>query len=398
MDERSSQRIERDIERTRADMSETIDALERKLSPGELFDEFWGRVKSGDTGANVGETIRDHPVPLALMGLGLGWLAIEKATGSRGDQPRSRHGYDGQGTYARAEGRVGPYRGDEVIDPDLRYDDSGGVLSDMGDKAGALKDRVADAAGDMKDRLGSAAGAARDKASDMGDRMRTHGDGSTEEGGPGLSDRAHHLRDSADDQMRQARDAMGRRGSQLESGFRSLLRDYPLALGAISFGIGLAAGASAPTTEMEDELMGDAADTLKDEVRNAARETGQSVREVATETVRAARSEVEDQGMGDDLKSKAERVVHAAKSTAQEEAQSQGLTGDALKDRARDAGQKTAETARQSSSREAGTDDGPRNATGGMPPPPGSGSTGLSGGTRPGGLFDERGGDRPDSR
>lgn len=390
MDERSSERIERDIERTRADMSETIDALERRLSPGELFDEFWGRVKSGDAGANVGETIRDHPVPLALMGLGLGWLAIEKATESRTAQLRSRHGH-GEGTYARAEGRVGPYRGDEVIDPDNRYGDSHDGSS-MSEKAGALKDRVTDATGDLKDRLGSATGAARDKASNLGEHFRSPGEGA------GIGDRAHHLRDTADGQMRHAREAMSRRGTQLERGFRSLLEDYPLALGAVTFGIGLAAGVSAPTTEMEDELMGDAADTLKDEVRNTARETGQRAREVAKETAKAARAEVESQGMGDDLRSKAERVVHAAASTAQEEARSQGLTAEAMKDRARETGQKTADAVRQTASQPTRPEDRPQGPPAGPANTPGAGNATTAGQTRPGGLFDDRGGSTPGSR
>lgn len=332
MDERNSERIQRDIERTRADMSETIEALERRLSPGELVDELWGRVRGGETGAHVGETIRDHPVPLALMGLGLGWLAIEKASESRTAQLRARHGDPGEGTYARAEGRVGPYRGDDVIDPRHSYGESGGI----GEKAGEMKDRITEMGSGLKDRI-----------SDAGDHLRHRGDegGGGEGEGPRLRDRAHEMRMDAEGQLRHARAQARQRGTQLEEGFRSVLDDYPLALGAISFGIGVAMGAGAPATRKEDELLGDAADTFKDEVRSTTRETTERARHVVDETAHAARSEAEREGIGDDLRDKAERVAQVVRSTAGEEAQSQGLTGEALKERTREIGKRTTDQA-----------------------------------------------------
>ena len=288
MAERSSDQIQRDIERTRAEMSETIDALEQRLSPGDLVDELWNRVKAGETGTNIGATVRDHPVPLALMGLGLGWLAIEKATGSRTEELRARYGSSGEGTYARAEGRVGPYRGDEVIDADLRYDAHDGVGDRIGEAAEGLKDRVTGVGSEVRDRLGEVTGQVRDRFSaatesarermyEMGDRSAVGGDG-----GPDMGERARRLRDGASSRMDHARETMHRRESQLEQTFHSLLDTYPLALGAISFGLGLAAGASVPTTRREDALMGEASDSLREEVKGTAREVASSVREAGS--------------------------------------------------------------------------------------------------------------------
>ena len=382
MDERSSDQIQRDIERSRAQMSETIDALERRLSPGELVDELWGRMKGGQTSASIGETVRDHPIPLALMGLGLGWLAIEKATESRTDLLRGRYEGSGQGTYARAEGRVGPYRGDEVIDPDARYGnpDHGGRISDaaeavkdrVADIGSEVKDRVSGLGGELRDRVASASDAAREKMSGAGDRMHAGSGPDGHDSGPGMGERAHHLRegmseqahhlrDSARRELGHARETMHQRGGQLENTFRSLLSDYPLALGAVTFGLGLAAGASAPTTRREDELMGHASDSLRDEVKEAARETTERARTVATEAARAAGTEARDEGMGQDLESKAERVIHAATSAAKEEAKTQGLTGDDLKERGREIGRETAMAARPGSS---SSPDSPRDRMG----------------------------------
>lgn len=351
MDERSTDRIERDIERTRADMSETIEALERKLSPGELFDELWGRVRGGETGSNVADTLRDHPIPLAMMGLGLGWLAIEKATESRTDQLRARYGDHGTGTYERAEGRVGPYRGDELDGP--------GATDRIRDAAGTVKDRVADLAGDAKDRLSSMGESVRDRTPSTGHAThdRAYGIGAGASGpdgasgsdhgsGAGIRDRAADLRDSAGREMHHARDAMQDRGRQVERGLQRMLDDYPLALGAVTFGLGLAAGLSVPSTPAEDRVMGDTADTLKGEVKRTARETAHTAKAVAGEAARAAKSEVDREGMGDDLRAKAERVIGAATETARTESENRGLTSEAMKGRAREIGEKTAETAK----------------------------------------------------
>src|SRR5690606_8038157 len=96
---RSPDEIRWDIERTRTDLHETVDAIERRLRPGELLDEFWGRMRG--SGSSAGEVVKDRPVPLALMGLGLGWLAIEKATAS--DSKVSHRREDGPSVTWRPE-------------------------------------------------------------------------------------------------------------------------------------------------------------------------------------------------------------------------------------------------------------------------------------------------------
>lgn len=80
-----SEAIERDIEDTSRDIHETVDALERKLSPGALVDEVWHRIRNGSSGgatSGIAGAVRDHPGPVAFMGAGVAWLAIEYATGS----------------------------------------------------------------------------------------------------------------------------------------------------------------------------------------------------------------------------------------------------------------------------------------------------------------------------
>ena len=78
---RDPDEIRREIARTRAEMDDTVDELGERLSPGRLVDDVWARFRRAGGLSAIGETVRDHPVPVALMGLGLAWLAIEQASG-----------------------------------------------------------------------------------------------------------------------------------------------------------------------------------------------------------------------------------------------------------------------------------------------------------------------------
>ena len=78
-------RIERDLAATRAQLDGTIDALQQKLSPGELMSQAVTYFKEGsgmDLSHNIGRSLRDNPVPVALIGLGLGWLVVAALTPS----------------------------------------------------------------------------------------------------------------------------------------------------------------------------------------------------------------------------------------------------------------------------------------------------------------------------
>src|SRR5690606_28580138 len=125
---RSPDEIRSEIERTRSELHETVDALERRLSPGELFEELWNRVRGSGTGA--GDVVRDHPVPLALMGLGLGWLAVEKATGGR------------ESESAREEGPSVPWHSNEPYTGTTREHADGsqpGTMDRVKGKASSVK-------------------------------------------------------------------------------------------------------------------------------------------------------------------------------------------------------------------------------------------------------------------
>src|SRR3546814_9150854 len=70
-------------------MDETLDALQRKLSPGQLMDQALDYLRNGPGGfaSNLGSRVRDNPIPVALTAVALGWLMM---AGGREETDRTR--------------------------------------------------------------------------------------------------------------------------------------------------------------------------------------------------------------------------------------------------------------------------------------------------------------------
>ena len=86
-DERRPDQIEDDIEHTRAEIGETLEEIERRLSPGQVMDQVldYFRGGPGEYGSNLARQIKNNPIPVALIGVGLGWLML----GGQRQGPRS---------------------------------------------------------------------------------------------------------------------------------------------------------------------------------------------------------------------------------------------------------------------------------------------------------------------
>ena len=307
---RSSEEIRQDIERTRAEMHSTVDQLEARLTPGQVLDEIWGRLRGG---SGAGEVVKEHPVPLALMGLGVAWLAVERATRG-GDQ--GSHGY--VGSTDRAEGRVGPYRGDEV--DHIKFNDRvTGVATtgDMSDGTGhGLKARAGELAGGAKDRLSGAVDGVKDHASH-------------------LAESAHQRMDGLREQSGELRGRAGETARRATGGIDRVIHDQPLIAGAVTFGLGLAAGLAMPATRFEDERLGEKADALKETAKERVSEVADSVKQVASETAGAvkevARDAMDDPQLKEALVAKVRDVAEQTKTAVADIAEERGVDTTRLK-------------------------------------------------------------------
>ena len=83
---KSPAEIERDIAETRAGLGEVLDAIERRMAPRQLLEQGMDRLLGG-VNEQIGDIVRENPLPLALIGAGIGWLLLSRALRPAADEP-----------------------------------------------------------------------------------------------------------------------------------------------------------------------------------------------------------------------------------------------------------------------------------------------------------------------
>ena len=116
----STEEIRVDIEDTRAQMSETIDEIQERLSPRRLMQDAKETVRDATVGkvsdmmsdatesaSGFVDRIKENPLPAAMLGLGAWWL-FGRQSGTRSQRsmryaPRTYAGRDDTAEFARTE-------------------------------------------------------------------------------------------------------------------------------------------------------------------------------------------------------------------------------------------------------------------------------------------------------
>lgn len=273
--------IRADIRETRQRMGHTLEELSERLNPDHLREQVKHNIREATIGRaehmarhavgrvdetrhSIMDTIRDNPLPAAMVGVGLGWLFWNG---------RKDDGYDTADYRYRPVGRVdNRYAGGMYEEPAYgrgRYDEPGVVERTRG--------RVSEIGETARDRTENIAGRAQETVSDFADRTR--------ETASDLTERTHEAVDNMADRARSAADSLARgtrsRAHRVEDRFQGALHENPLAVGAAAMAVGLVAGLSAPTTRAEIDFMGETRDHLVDRAREFAGETSDKVQQVA---------------------------------------------------------------------------------------------------------------------
>lgn len=256
-----------EIERTRADMSETVDAIQDRLSPESLKEQAKDRVKEAtvgraqEAGSGIVGAIRQNPLPAALTGIGLGWLLVNARK-----QSAERPHYRGE-AYYYPPNRNHP----DTYDRPIRYEEREPNGHSADEALHRAQSKVGDAASKTQTRVSETASQAQDKAGQIANRAQ---------------DRASRLGDQARNQAQRA-----------SGGFQRMLRENPLTVGALGVGVGAAVGLAIPETAKENEVMGEARDTVVEKAQEKAQEAQQKVQRVAEEAQSAVQQEAGNQGL-----------------------------------------------------------------------------------------------------
>jgi ElaB/YqjD/DUF883 family membrane-anchored ribosome-binding protein len=249
--EENPEQIRAEIEDTRAEMSQTINEIQERLSPDHLMDQVKETVRDATIGkvervvGTVGETISEvteparevamlagnaikevgttvadkiwkNPIPVALIGLGVGMLVVRN--------------FSNGGT--RSTGRTLPNRRSNY------------AVGDVGSVGAVGQSRYSQ----QQSTGASTLNQVRETASDLASRAK----------------------DSA---------------SSVGTRFGELCRENPLAVGAVAVAAGTAVGLMLPSTQFESEYIGETGERLVESVEDVARDALHKVQDTAKQMV-----------------------------------------------------------------------------------------------------------------
>jgi Protein of unknown function (DUF3618) len=84
--ESQSERLEREAEETRWQLSGTLDELRDRMIPGRVVDQVIDYTRdspAAEFARNLGREVRENPMPLVLIGIGVAWLIVASSRTSR---------------------------------------------------------------------------------------------------------------------------------------------------------------------------------------------------------------------------------------------------------------------------------------------------------------------------
>jgi len=319
------------IEQTRDDMSETIDAIQERLNPRNLVEQAKDSVREATVGKvkemahNVSDTasgmadstmeaagdladrVKQNPWPAVAVGLGAAWLLMRNSnTPSRqyaaADTARRQYaGADTARQGQRRTARTGNGGGgviEVVRDNPLPTALAGlgvGMLVMRAREQSRPSGRMAGGASWRRPTDQTTGYQAGYRAGGAYEGQTGYRAGGYETGvGEQLSGSYERAKDTVSDAAERAQQVAGESfeaAQQKVSEFSSQAREYseatfernPLLLGAAALIAGAAVGLSIPETESENQWMGEARETLVERAQEAAHAAVEKVKDVAGE-------------------------------------------------------------------------------------------------------------------
>ncbi|WP_366657844.1 DUF3618 domain-containing protein [Fodinicurvata sp. EGI_FJ10296] len=272
--DKSSAELEREVEHERELLTRTLDDIREKLSLGQIMDQavrYARESGGGEFTRNLGRSVRDNPLPVAFIGVGIGWHLLSGRMDHDGsDRSHGRYGIDSHGDSTHGS-------------------HGGGAVSSVRDRASSMGSQISDEASHAKDAISGAVASARGWVSSAR--------GSADHARHGLSDRAHDVSHRASEMAGDARHRMHDVSDRAQNGIARMAREQPLVLGAIGLAAGAAIAAMFPPTRTENRVMGETSDMVKDEARSFAENEFDHAKTVAEETTQDVANEFKSRGL-----------------------------------------------------------------------------------------------------
>ncbi len=297
-------RIERDLDQTRARLDDRLSELQDRLSPGQVLDDlmsYFRGSEGADFGRNLLDSVKANPLPAALTGIGLAWLMAANPHPERepANGPVVPLGTGRVRVFGR--GDTVPTTSDAMIarvrDAELgvtRQQDEaehlyGARLNEARGQAIGLTrqaQETAEAFGQrIQDALSTAAQTVTQGRHDLRDQVGS--------AAGHLTGAAQYAGQRAGDQFAQGSQAARQMGGNL----LSTLSDSPVLLGALGLAAGALLGALVPQSEQEEAALGGIAGQTREKARDLAQEAVDRGGRVAQSVLEAGQRSASERGL-----------------------------------------------------------------------------------------------------
>ncbi len=244
--------VEREIDRTRAELAVTLDAIERKLNARHLVEKGLDMFRDNLGNDALLGMVRANPLPFAVMGIGAAWLVINQT------QLADKIAEDER--VAAARRRVA------------------GMASGVGEFASDMAGRVGIGASSENRALGHTGNPMVDATA--GGKS----DGWVHQAAGGAQGALRSVRESSSAMITRAGDYAGAGVDRIGD----TLQRHPLMFGAIGVLAGALIASLIPLTRREQDLLGDTREQIWKQAETAGREAVSRVRETAARTASKA--------------------------------------------------------------------------------------------------------------
>jgi len=277
------EQLEQQAESNRAAVADTLEELKERLTPGELIDQLLSYSKDGGNEflSNLGRQVPANPMPVMLVGAGLAWFLFNKNSPSTTTYGPGSYSGNGQSYGTSSIKKAGNGIGE--------------AASATADKIGDMASATASGVSGAVHSVGDAASSAYQQAAD-GVNTAYH---QAADGVNMAKDAASNAYYQAADKLSMAKDSaieLEQKAAAAASSAIAFCKEQPLVLAGLGIAIGAAIGAALPATEIENELMGDTSDELKETAKgiaveqiDKAKEYGGKIGDALMEDIEAVR-------------------------------------------------------------------------------------------------------------
>ena len=305
-----AEQIRSQIEETRSQMSETIDAIQDKLSFANISEQVKDQVSEqigsavegakdalldnavsavnsvGRSFKQIGKSeaagkVRQNPWIFSVLGLGVGAVLVNSVFGGRKKKVYEYHPENTSRnskisgeivrrsqTDEREDHKYQPLRADVERETshsehsDIEKHTSGSIYESVGSAASGVLGGVTGAAGTAYESVGGAAG-------------KTY---------KGIGKASSYAYEKAGDL-----------GGEMKKNYNHYIEENPLAVGAVALAVGAAVGFAIPLTKKENEYMGELRDNVVEKAQTTAQDAIGSVKQVASDAQKMIVEEVKSQ-------------------------------------------------------------------------------------------------------